>query len=130
MATDTTVSATPTLPFDEFWAWLIAHPNCILRAGTAEAILYDDDDLHWHFAAEGPETMVVQLIRGKRLMGELLVQPEVVSYVQGYDGDHDEEFIFELITENERERASAYFFVLSHGYEDLAGEEPQGRAVH
>ena len=129
MALDTTASEHPTLSFQDFWSWLVGHPNCILRAGTAKTTIYDDDDLHWHFASEGPETMVVQLIRGKRLMGELLVQPEIVSYVQGYDGDHDEEFVFELIAENEQERSSAYFFVLSHGYDDPGPSEP-GRAIH
>ncbi|MDX1384552.1 MAG: hypothetical protein R3190_12950, partial [Thermoanaerobaculia bacterium] len=117
MALDTTAGASPTLSFQNFWSWLVAHPNCILRAGTPETVIYDDDDLHWHFANAGPETMVVQLLRGKRLVGELLVQPEAVSYVQGYEGDHDE-FVFELISENERERASSYFFVLSHAYDD------------
>ena len=130
MATDPSGSVDPTLSFHDFWSWLLAHPNCILRAGTAEAIIYDDEDLHWHFATEGPETMVVQLIRGKRLMSELLVQPEIVSYVQGYEGDHEGEFIFELITENEHERASAYFFVISHAYDDPGVSAEPGRAVH
>ena len=31
-----------TLPFEKFWNWLVTHPNCILRAGTPEAVLYDD----------------------------------------------------------------------------------------
>ena len=53
----TRVMADPlaTLPFDTFWNWLMLHPNCILRAGTADAVIFDDDDLHWHFAQEGPE---------------------------------------------------------------------------
>src|SRR5688572_20766522 len=56
----------PTLAFDEFWRWLILHPNCIVRAGTADCVLYDDDDLHWHFASEAAEIYLCQLIRGKR----------------------------------------------------------------
>ena len=40
-----------------FWNWLAAHPNCILRAGTPEAVLYDDEEFHWHFAAEGGGTL-------------------------------------------------------------------------
>ena len=28
---------TGTLPFEKFWRWLEAHPNCITRAGTADA---------------------------------------------------------------------------------------------
>jgi hypothetical protein len=119
----------PTLAFDEFWRWLVLHPNCIVRAGTADSVLYDDDDLHWHFASEGPDTFLCQLIRGKRLLGELVIKPENVSYVQGYRGDHDDEFVFEMIAEGEEDRTAAYFFVLSHAFD--APEPPTtGRAVH
>lgn len=119
----------PTLAFDEFWRWLVQHPNCIVRAGTADSVLYDDDDLHWHLANEGPEAHLCQLIRGKRLLGELVVRPESVSYVQGYRVDHEEEFVFELIAEGEEDRVAAYFFVMSHAFD--APETPStGRAVH
>ena len=73
MASGPIQHATATLPFDAFWSWLQAHPNCIIRAGTPEAVLYDDDDLHWHFSAEGPDTFLVQLQRGKKLVGEMMV---------------------------------------------------------
>lgn len=106
-----------TLPFDTFWNWLMTHPNCILRAGTPEAVLYDDEDLHWHFAAEGAGTLLVQLIRGKRLVGEMFVDPEHVSYVQGGDGEVEGEAAFELVSESESGRMTVYFFVLTHGYE-------------
>jgi hypothetical protein len=108
----------PTLPFDVFWSWLLSHPNCIVRAGTPEAVLYDDEDLHWHFAQEEPETLVVQVLRGKLLVGELLIAPEQIAYVQGIASDRDHEFIFELITETETERFAAYFFVLVHGFDE------------
>ena len=73
-----------TLSFGVFWEWLITHPNCILRAGTPEAAIFDDDDLHWHFATAAEDgTPVVQVLRGKRLIGELLLVPDQVSYVQG-----------------------------------------------
>ena len=111
-----------TLPFETFWSWLVAHPNCILRAGTPEAVLYDDEDLHWHFAAESTQTLLVQVIRGKRLMGELLVEPEQVTYVQGGTADREDEFVFELVSEGEADRVVTYFFVLVHAYD---GEESQ-----
>lgn len=107
-----------TLPFDTFWNWAITHPNCILRAGTPEAVIYDDDDLHWHFATEGAGTLLVQVLRGKRLIGELLLDPEQITYVQGVAGQHDDEHVFELISETEKDRVVAYFFVLTHAYED------------
>jgi len=131
MAVETTPREhdSPTLAFDEFWRWLVLHPNCILRAGTADSVLYDDDDLHWHFSNEGPDAYLCQLIRGKRLLGELVVRPEAVSYVQGYRGDHEDEFVFEMISEGEEDRTAAYFFVLSHAFD--APETPTtGRAVH
>ena len=108
----------PTLPFDVFWAWIMSHPNCILRAGTPEAVLYDDEDLHWHFAKEEPETLVVQVLRGKHLVGELLLVAEQIAYVQGSPGEGDHEFVFELITETEVDRYPAYFFVLIHGFDE------------
>ncbi len=118
----------PTLALEEFWSWLVLHPNCVLRAGTHDAVVYDDDDLHWHFSSEGPETLLVQVLRGKRILGEILVAREQVAYVQAMAGEEEGEFVFELIAENEAERAAAYFFVLSHGYD--AEEPPTLRRVH
>jgi hypothetical protein len=127
--TPTREQDSPTLAFDEFWRWLVLHPNCIVRAGTADSVLYDDDDLHWHFGNEGPDAFLCQLIRGKRLLGEMVIRPDTVSYVQGYRGDHEDEFVFEMIAEGEEDRAAAYFFVLSHAFD--APETPTtGRAVH
>jgi hypothetical protein len=117
-----------TLAFEPFWSWLATHPNCILRAGTPEAVLYDDDDLHWHFASEEAGTHVVQVLRGKHLLGELLVEPEQVSYVQGSAGDEEGEFVFELVAENESDQVASWFFVLSHGYE--AESQPSHGRVH
>ncbi len=112
------VNPTPTLSFQVFWDWIVLHPNCILRAGTPEAVIYDEQDLHWHFGTENSDTLIVQVIRGKRLMGELLVQPEQVTYVQGFAGEHEDEHIFELVSETEKQRLACYFFVLSHGFDD------------
>ena len=109
-----------TMPFEEFWRWVVTHPNCILRAGTPEAILYDDEDLYWNFAAEGPNLLLVQLLRGKRLVGELLLDPEPISYVQALPPERESEYPFELITENEEASFATYFFVLAHGYDDEA----------
>lgn len=124
---------TPTLSFDEFWDWIVRHPNCILRAGTQDAVLYDDEDYHWHFAVEGPDTPLVQLIRGKRLLGELLIARDRIAFVQGVPGDVDGEHVFDLIVETETERLTAYFFVVSHAYEVANGGgslEAPGHSVH
>ena len=110
-----------TLSFKTFWKWLVTHPDCILRGGTLDAVIYDDTDLHWHFADGEKGTLMVQVIRGKRLMGELVLEPEGVAYVQAIPADDQEEHIFELISDDGSDTALVYYFVLTHGYE---GEEP------
>lgn len=107
-----------TLPFDQFWSWLVNHPNCILRAGTPEAVLYDDEDLHWQFTNEGPGTLLVQLLRGKRLMGEILMDPDQVSYVQAHSGQMEGEYNFDLVMDSPVEPVVAYFFVMVHGWDE------------
>lgn len=114
-----------TLPFETFWRWLLAHPNCILRAGTPETALYDDEHLHWNFATYESGTLVVQMLHGKRLVGDLVVDPEMVAYVQSMEGDEEGEHMFELISETETDRTAVYFFAMAHGYDDETGE-PSG----
>ena len=118
-----------TMPFDTFWKWLHAHPNCILRAGTPEAVLYDDEDLHWHLATENPQTLLVQVLRGKRLLGEIALDPEQITYVQAVPVERRDEHVFELMVDNETERFAAYFFTLVHEFEDEEGGFSPGR-VH
>ncbi len=115
-----------TLSLKDFWTWLMAHPNCILRAGTPEAVIYDDPDVHWGFGTEDGDTLVIQAIRGKRPVGEVLVLPDQVSWVRGFSGEIDGEYIFELMAESDTEPFAAYFFVMAHGLDE---EEP-GMKVH
>jgi hypothetical protein len=117
-----------TLSFEAFWDWLLRHPNCILRAGTPETVLYDDEDLHWHFAVDGA-VCYVQVIRGKRLMGEIALDGERVAYVQPLGEEAEGESLFELVSESESERVAAYFFVLSHGFDEGEPGRPE-HAVH
>lgn len=119
MSTQTSVAF--TLPFSKFWTWLQGHPNCILRAGTPEAVLFDDDDLHWHFSREDDGTLIVQLMRGKKLYGELAVTPADVTYVQVEPGE-GEEFRFDLLGDADS-AVAAYHFVLSHGYDEEESSE-------
>jgi len=135
MSTDSLLpDETPTLSFDEFWAWIVRHPNCILRAGTQDTVLYDDEDYHWHFAVEEPDTPLVQVLRGKRLLGELLIARDRIAFVQGVPGDVEGEHVFDLVVDTEAEPLTAYFFVVSHAYEPAAGSGPigsaQGHSVH
>ncbi len=126
-----TVSSTdsaPTLSFETFWQWVMQHANCILRAGTRDALLFDDEDLHWHFAADGV-LVFVQVIRGKRLMGELVIDTSRVAYVQALPEEPEGEWLFELVSEGGTELSAEYHFVVSHAFDESAipGHE---RAVH
>ena len=120
-----------TLSFERFWKWLQKHPNCILRVGTPETTLFDDEEYHWHFAEEADGTHLVQLVRGKRLVGEIAVVPADVTYVQAEPpepGVPEEEFRFECISETPIDRIAAYFFVLSHAFDET--EEQTTRWTH
>lgn len=116
-----------TLTFETFWQWLLQHPNCILRAGSQSAIIFDDDDLHWSFAANDAGVFA-QLIRGKRLVGELAIDPHRVAHVQSLGEEPEGEWTFELVDERSTELVAAYFFVLSHGFDEEPAESD--RAVH
>ena len=116
-----------TLAFEDFWQWLLGHHNCILRAGTPEMILYDEDEFHWNLTGNGSENRVVQVVWGKRLLGELEVDPDRVTCVVGVPGEHEGEGLFELISDTPQGRATIYFFILDHGYEE---NEETPRPVH
>lgn len=112
------VSESPTtLSLDNFWNWLLGHPNCILRAGTPDTVVFDDDDFHWQFGTEDT-TLFAQVLRGKRLVGEMLMNSEAIAYVEMHGGEREDEVFFDLIVESETERVVAYFFVLSHGFDE------------
>lgn len=112
-----TNAAPLTLQFEKFWSWLNVHANCILRAGTHDAVLFDHEDYHWHLTAEDDLTLIVQLVRGKELVGEIVIASSEIAYVQCEPGEGDE-FLFECVVENMAAREVAYHFVLAHGYEE------------
>jgi hypothetical protein len=51
-------------------------------------------------------------------VGEVYVEPDQVAYVQASLGEQEGEYLFELISETKTDRFVAYYFVLSHGYEE------------
>jgi len=106
-----------SLSFDTFWNWLVVHPNCILRAGTDEVVIFDDDDFYWHFTVDPEGERVVEVLRGKRLIGEIVIDPQRVSYVQPVEGEQPDEYPFELVAAEGDDRRLAYFFVLTHAYD-------------
>lgn len=116
-----TATAGVTLPFEKFWAWLQAHANCILRAGTSDTVLFDHEDYHWHLAAEDDSTLIVQLVRGKELVGEILLSASEIAYVQCEVSD-GEEYDFQCIRDSD---SVAYHFTMAHEYEEV--EAPSSR---
>jgi hypothetical protein len=113
-----------TLSFDAFWRWLWEHSNCILRAGSADAVLFDHEEFHWVLADEEERRAVVQLLRGKSLVGELVIQSsEVREVTVGPDPETADRghFLFELLTGPKEDPFTEYHFVLSHGLEGNLG---------
>lgn len=110
-----------TLSFSEFWRWLRKHPNCILRAGTPDAVLYDHEPLHWHLDNEPDGNPVVQLVWGKVLMAELIMDVRDALYVQSMpdpDDPQGEHFMFEVIGSVDDEAYPMYRFVLAHAFDE------------
>lgn len=120
------------LSFDQFWQWLQGHVNCIISAGTPDSVVYDHEDFHWHLGREGQEgrdDFLVQVIRGKNLIGEVLIPAGVVTYVQG-EPRGEEEYIFDCYVESPEGPLATYYFTLSHGPEEEEEAPKQGRWVH
>ena len=116
-----TVQAGATLPFERFWKWLKHHPNCILRAGTSETWLYDQDDLHWHLEDSPERRASVQLSRGKQVLGEMALDVRDVAFVQAtLDSEEDGErrYLFEVVGGDKAEPYAVYHFLVAHGFED------------
>ena len=106
-----------TITFDEFWEWLCEHFNCIVRAGTPDAVYYDNEQFNWHFGSMVEGMLPVQLLMGKLLIGEFYVEKDTIDYVQIYPPENEREHTFELISETEGDHFPAYIFVMAHGYE-------------
>jgi hypothetical protein len=116
-----TVETGATLPFERFWRWLRRHANCILRAGTSDAFLYDAEDLHWHLDEDEDRVPTVQLLRGKQLLGELALETRDVLFVQAVPDPDGEagQFVFELVGGGPGEEPyPLYHFVLAHGLDE------------
>jgi hypothetical protein len=124
MPTEAPDSAALTLPFDKFWSWLKAHRNCIVRAGTPYSVLMDHDDYHWDVLSEDDDTQVLQLVRGKELVGEIIVLAAEIAYVHCPSTDTEEQ-LFECVVETPQAREVVYHFAMAHSFD---GEPTQSRA--
>jgi hypothetical protein len=124
-----TVETGTTLSFDRFWRWLKRHANCIVRAGTPDAYLYDQEDLHWHLEEDEERTPTIQLVRGKQLLGEVLVEVRDVAFVQAMPDPDGEagQFVFELVGAGggSDEPYALYHVVLAHGFDEETAHRAQ-----
>ncbi len=118
-----------TVPFDEFWRWLKHHANCILRVGTPEVWLYDQEPFHWHLEEDGERNPVVQVYSGKNLVAELVLDVRDVAFVQATpdaEGGEPGQFLFELLGARD-EPGAPYHFLLAHGLDE---EQKHGALKH
>ncbi|MCP3102602.1 serine/threonine protein kinase [Myxococcus sp. K15C18031901] len=114
-----------TLKFDGFWRWLQEHTQCILRAGSVDAMLYDHDDFHW-LLLEEERQHIVQVLKGKALVGELVmagrevtevtVAPDPESGTQGH-------FLVELMGGPKEDPQVLYHFIMAHGIDPAPGHK-------
>jgi len=116
------------LSIDQFWKWAAIHYNCILRAGNETILVFDYDYLHWHLVEEEDELLVVQIIRGKDIITELVIDRRMVMYVESNPQD-DGNVLFELVGSVQGEPMALFHFLMSHGYED-EDERPAHKWTH
>ncbi len=115
-----------TLAFEKFWHFLTEHPNCIIRAGTADSVLFDMPEMHWDFFDEDEGRAVVQLIRGKSLVGELVIDRTIVKAVHGsIDVEEAAQgyWLFEVMAASAKDDLPAYHFLMSHGVDHDKGHQ-------
>lgn len=120
----TSTTQTAPLTFDVFWRWLADHRNCVVRAGAGDTVLFDHELAHWEFFEEPDNRAVVQLIVGKALVGELVIERSDVLFVQVQPDVEDPGrgyFIFDCIGGPREDSYPLYHFVLSHSMEGAAG---------
>lgn len=125
--TTSTSSTQSTITFEKFWRWVLEHPNCILRAGSTDTVLFDHDAFHWDFFEEEEGNYVVQLMFGKSLVGEMVIERGAVVYVQGSIDVEEAQrgyWLFEVVCGTNDDNQAEYHFLFSHGL-DQAGAHQQ-----
>ena len=109
-----------SLTFDRFWTWIQEHPNCVLRCGSADVTLFDHDDFHWLFFDEEERRAVVQLLKGKDLVGELVMagrEVREVALLPDPEAGAEGHVLAELTGGPKEDPQVLFHFLLSHGFE-------------
>jgi hypothetical protein len=114
------------LTFDAFWKWLSEHRNCVVRAGSADAMLFDHDLCHWEFLEEEDGRAVIQQFMGKALLGEVVIERSDVLFVQA-SPDMEEpgqgQWSFECLGGPREDSYPLYSFVMTHGLEQAQSHQ-------
>ena len=114
------------LTFDRFWRWLLDHPNCVVRVGSDDCTLIDHDDFHWDFLEEEEGNVIVQLVKGKALVSELIIPRRDVLFVQAsldVESAAQGYWLFELIGGPKEETFAVAHVLMSHGMEQQQGHQ-------
>ncbi len=111
---------TAAMSLEQFWSWASMHYNCIIRAGNESCLAFDQPYIHWHLARE-EGMLFVQLLRGKDLILEFVIDPTMVLYVEATPQTEDEQVLFDLVGNIQGEPLSIFHFLMAHGYEDEEG---------
>jgi hypothetical protein len=122
-----TVETGTTLPFDRFWRWLRHHANCIVRAGTPDVYLHDQDAFHWHLEEDTERNPVVQLVWAKLLVAEIVLDVRDVLYVEAtpdQESSSPGQYVFEVVGGSKEEPYALYQFVVAHGFEEESVHPP------
>lgn len=117
-------STAAPLTFDVFWRWLQEHRNCVLRFGSNDVMLMDNELVHWDFFDEEEGRAVVQAIVGKSLVGEIIIERSDILFVQAspdLEQPGSQAWNFELIGGNKDENYPIFSLLLSHGMEGAGG---------
>jgi hypothetical protein len=125
MSSSSTTGTAP-LTFDQFWRWLQDHRNCLVRAGSGEVALFDNDFVHWDFFDEEDGRAVCQVILGKSLLGELVIERADVLFVQSSLDVEDPSqgyHLFECVGGAGKDNFPLYHFVLTHGMDTPQGHQ-------
>lgn len=105
------------LTLEQFWSWAAIHYNCILRAGNDSCLVFDHPYIHWHLARE-EGLLFIQAIRGKDLLAEFAIDPNIVIYVESNPQPEEEQVIFDLVARVNGEPLSIFHFLMAHGYDE------------
>jgi hypothetical protein len=125
----TWVGTNKPLTFPGFWEFLKDHANCVLGASWGPGALFDEDSLHWVLFDREDHHAVLQLIRGKNLVGELVIDPQEIDEVEispDPENPQSGHYLAELLSSAARGREPLGHVLLAHGVEDGRGH-PQLR---